>query len=226
MKKLTYLFLICSSISFAQSFHKNALVFDVNGGIDIYNTKLSVHNKNNGTDTVLNDKAGNFNYHLGMEYGLHKNFGLGIRYRGSNYFVDNDSTKSGESIKSNDVLLMMNYHPYSSKGFDLVLGGDIGLSSIKFNIGDKEGTKLWDNGLSYSFYLNPRLYIGRFGFNGKLSLPFYNYSSLDSNNEQFNKDQSYKLSGLPGWSFSLGIQFRFLKEKKSEEETKKETKKD
>lgn len=226
MNNFVYIFLLCSFFTCAQSFHKNALVFDANGGIDIYNTKLAVHNKNTGEDTLLNDKAGNFNYHFGLEYGLHKNLGMGIRFKGTNYFVEKDSTKSGESIKSSDILLQLNYHPYSSKGFDLVLGSEVGLSSIKFNVGDKDGTKLWDNGLTYSFYVNPRLYIGRFGFNGKLALPFYSYPSLDSNNDQFNKDQSYKLSGLPGWSFSLGIQFRFLNDKKKEEDSKKEAKKD
>lgn len=198
----------------AQSFYKNALVFDLGGGIEIYNTKLQVHNSVSNKDTLQEDKTGNTHYTIGAEYGLHKNFGIGLTYRGSNYFVSKDTTGNGQnSVKGSEILLQLNYHAISTEKIDLILGADAGYSKINFNVGDVKNTKIWSNGIYYSFYVNPRVYFGRFGLNAKLYLPFFNYPNLESNNPDFTKDQSYKLSGIPGWGLNLGLQFRFLDEK-------------
>jgi len=230
MKKIfTLCALFCLAEGFSQSFHKNALVIDVNAGLEIYNTKLNVHDNTTGKDTLQNDKTGNTHFTLGAEYGLHKNFGVGLRYKGGNYFVGTDSTGAKEgTVKGNEFLVQLNYHPVSTQGFDLILGADGGFSKLKYNINDKEQTKITGSGSFFSLYVNPRVYIGRFGFNAKLYLPFYSYPKLVTNNEELNKQQSFKLSGIPGFGFNIGIHFRFMSEKdaaKNEEKKKDEEKK-
>ena len=87
---------------------------------------------------------------------------------------------------------------------------------------DKDNTKIYGKGMFYSFYLNPRFNFGRVGLNTKLYLPFFNYPKLVSNNEDFNKEQTFGLSGIPGFGISIGLQFSILKDKsKTKEETKK-----
>jgi hypothetical protein len=222
MKKIFTLIVLFAVLrSNSQSFYKGALIVDAGGGLEIYNTKVFIHNKVNGKDTTETDKAGNTHFTFGAEYGLHKNFGAGIRFKSANFFTEKDSaTNTKPTLKSTDIVIQLNYHPVSTKGFDLVLGGDIGYSKLKWDIKDKENTHIQSSGLYYSLYINPRLYIGPFGFNMKLGTPFFLYPKLKSDNENFTKDNDFKLTGSPGFAFSAGIQFRFIENKTKNEETK------
>ncbi|MCE3227840.1 MAG: hypothetical protein K0S32_2391 [Bacteroidetes bacterium] len=222
MKKIfTLIILLATLQSKSQSFYKGALVIDAGGGLEIYNTKIDIHNKVNGRDTSETDKAGNSHFTFGAEYGLHKKFGVGLRFKSANFFTEKDTVNNVKpTLKSNDFVVQLNYHPVSTKGFDLVLGGDIGYSKLKWELKDKESTSIWSSGLYYSLYVNPRLYIGPFGFNMKLGMPFFLYPKLKSDNENFTKDHDYKLKGSPGFVFSAGIQFRFIENKDKKEETK------
>ncbi len=227
MKKLFTLIILASVCKLnAQSFHKGALVFDLGGGVEVYNTYVNAHyfvaNKH---DTTQEGKGANTHFTFGGEYGLHKNFGIGIRFKGNTWIQGKDTTGTAPSVKSNDILVQLNYHPVSTNKFDLVLGADVGYSKIDFYVNDKDKTHIWGSGSYISMYVLPRLYIGRFGFNMKLGLPFAKYKTLDTNNDQFNKDQKLGLKGIPGFNLSFGIQFRFLnpKEKTKEKEKPKES---
>jgi hypothetical protein len=213
MKKLFAVFVLISFIKMnAQSFYKGALVIDANGGIEIYNTQVTFKEKISGKSETDNDKAGSSHFTLGGEYGILKNLGVGVRYKANNYFVEKDSvTGTKGTVKSNDILLLVNFHAISKKSFDLVLGADFGYSGINYHFNDSKNTQLKGNGLYYSFYADPRLYIGRFGFNMKLSLPFISYPKLTTNDADFNKNyDAIKLKGTPGFGWSFGIQFRFM----------------
>lgn len=213
MKKFLTLFILSAFIKInGQSFYKGALVIDAGGGLEIYNTKVVSHDKTNNLTETKTDKAGNTHFTVGAEYGLHKRFGIGLRYKNNNYFVSKD-TISGNTgtVKSNDILVQLNFHAVSKKSFDLVLGTDVGYTGIKYHFNDTKNTQLSGSGIYYSFYIEPRLYIGRFGFNMKLYLPFFNYPKLTTNDPDFNKTfSSFKLQGSPGFGLSFGIQYRFL----------------
>lgn len=214
MKKLIALLLVLffTHNIRSQSFYKGALVIDANAGIEIYNTVLKVHNKTNGRDTTQDDKAGCSTFNFGAEYGVTKKFGAGLRFRTNKYFTEKDTiTGKKDDVRSIDIVAEANYHIVSKKSFDFLVGADIGYSKINWKINDTKNTRIWASGLYYDLYLNPRLYIGPFGFNFKLGLPFTTYPNLKSDNSDFTKDNSYKLKGIPGVSWSFGIQFRFLK---------------
>ena len=69
MKK-NYILLILITVSYfakSQAYYKNALIFDANAGIEIYNTSYSYELKNSNNkifDTTTTDKAGNYNFTL------------------------------------------------------------------------------------------------------------------------------------------------------------------
>jgi len=213
MKKIILLLFVFSAIKInAQSFYKGALVIDAGGGLEIFNTKATSVEKTSGKSETDEDKAGNSNFILGAEYGILKNLGVGVRYKNNNYFVEKDSASGTTgSVKSNDMLVLVNYHVISKKKFDLVVGANFGYSGIKYQFNDSRNTQIKGSGLYYSFYVDPRLYFGRFGLNLNLGLPFVNYPKLTSNSTDFNNTfSSLSLKGSPGVCWSLGVQFRFM----------------
>ncbi|MDX2172911.1 MAG: hypothetical protein SFY56_07315 [Bacteroidota bacterium] len=215
MKKLVLLVLVATGfIAKSQAYYKNALIFDANAGLEIYNTSYSFQSKdinNNKFDSTKTDKAGNRNFTFGLEYGLHKHLGVGARVKLNNYFTGNDSIKP--TVKSNDFMVFVNYHPLKIlPKFDLVLGGELGYSGLNYNTNNKENVILTGTGLYGSIYINPRVYIKRFGFNLKLYLPYVNYNNLTTNNPDINNYYTItRWKGDPSWGASIGIQYRFLK---------------
>jgi len=143
---------------------------------------------------------------------LHKHIGVGARIKLNTYITD---TTGGAkpNVKSNDFMVFVNYHPLKMlPKFDLVLGGELGYSSLNYVTNNKEGVILTGTGLFGSVYVNPRLYIKRFGFNLKLYLPFVNYNNLTTNNPDINNYYTItRWKGDPSWGASIGIQYRFLK---------------
>ena len=231
MKKTILFLLLFYSVNFySQCYYKGALILDVNGGLEVYNSFVKVHYlKEIKSDEQEEGKTGCSHFNLGAEYALHKNFGIGLRYKANNFFQGADSAGTKPTVKSNDILLQLNFHPVSTTAFDLVLGSEMGYTMINFYENNPEHNKIWGSGTYFSMYMNPRLYIGRFGFNMKLGLPFFNYGVLQTNNEEFNKNQTLALSANPGFTLSFGIQFRFLSEKdkskkKAEDKPKEEPK--
>lgn len=225
MKKLVFLtvFLLVGLVSFSQAYYKNALIFDANAGVEIYNTSYSFQLKdinNNKFDTTKTDKAGNTNFNFGLEYGWHKHFGIGARIKINNYITGKDSiTHVKPTANSNDIMAFINYHPLKMLPvLDLVLGTEFGYSALTYNSHSSDYSKtlpdviITGKGFYGSVYVNPRFYIGRFGFNVKLYAPFVNYKNLTSNNPDLNNYYTIKKwKGDPSWGISAGIQFRFLK---------------
>jgi hypothetical protein len=212
-KWIILVFVLVCSLSKAQSFYKGALITEINTGLEIYNTVLEVRVKdpNRTRDTSYDDKAGNTHFGVSAEYGLHKRFGLGLRFKTNNYFTSEDSvTKARPDLRTNDILLSLNYHPVVKKNFDLVLGADVGYSTFKYKTNDKDDLILSGGGSYISLYANPRIYFGRFGINFKVYAPFANYNRLTTNNDDFNKYIAITKWKGSGFGLGFGIQYRFL----------------
>lgn len=228
MKKihLSALLILISSLLSAQSFYKGALVTELNSGLEIYNTTLKIrfNNYNPVRDTVQTDKAANTNFGLGAEYGLHKRFGLGLRFKTNKYFTSRDSvTKRKPDVRTNDIVVVLNYHPVVTKNFDLVLGADLGYSTFKYKANDSLNVILSGGGSYISLYANPRIYFGKFGINFKIYAPFTSYNNLTTNNADFNKYATITKWKGQGFGLSFGIQFRFLENKESDKSKEKPT---
>jgi hypothetical protein len=218
MKKiyLSALFIIISVVLNAQSFYKGALVTELNSGLEIYNTTLKIRIKdpNRIRDTVQTDKAGNTNFGIAAEYGLHKRFGIGFRFKTNKYFTSKDSvTNIKPYVRTNDIVVLLNYHPIVRKHFDLVLGADVGYSTFKYKANDSLNLILSGGGSYISLYANPRIYFGRFGINFKVYAPFTNYNSLTTNNADFNKYIAITKWKGSGFGLGFGIQYCFLANK-------------
>ena len=214
MKKLLFgSFLILAFLQdFSQSFHLGALVIDLNAGLEGYNVQYNYKLKNLGKtlDTTIRNGAINHNLALGVEVGLAKWFGLGLRGNANTFFTDVDKlTHNKPEVTSSELMLMVNFHPVVRKHFDLVLGSDIGLSSLNFKTNDSLGTVIKGTGSYFDLYLNPRFYLGRFGFNVRAFVPFVNYGSLSSNNTLYNEYVVAKWKAN-GFGMSVGIQMKFF----------------
>lgn len=222
MKRILLLIAILPFISFKaqNSFYKGAIVADVRTGFEIYNTKLYSTNTSNNTsrDTMQTDKAGNTYFAFSAEYGLHKMLGVGFGVNKHKFISEKDSATGQKPImRSTDINLVLNFHAVSSKKFDMVLGSEVGYSSFRFASNDKVNTILTGrSGMYAAFYANPRIYFGPVGINFRLYTPMYSYKKITSNNDDFNKyNKINKLTGSAAWGISIGIQYRFMKEKSS-----------
>lgn len=217
MKKLLFavIFILYTFILSAQSFHKGALVFDMKGAIDVYNTKYTYKLISTGQDTTLEDKAANRNIAFGLEYGVLNKLGVGIRYNRAKYFAEaDDITKKMPNIYSNNIMLLVNYHVLNGKVFNLVGGINFGYSKLNFISNNINNDEIYGSGLYFDVHVSPRVYMGRFGFQLDLGMPFVNYNEMSSNNSNFNQNILAKWKGL-GYSIGMGIQFRFLKNKEA-----------
>ena len=225
MKKLLLLSATILTLSInAQSFYKGALVVEVKTGIEIYNIYSNVTQTlwNRTRDTTYTDKAADTYFGYSAEYGLHKYVGVGIIYNAHKFITQKDSVSGKkQDTRANDFALVVNFHPVSTKKFDLVIGSDIGYSNFKLKTFDKDNTTLKGTGMSMSAYINPRIYFGNFGINFKLGTPYLKYSNVTTNNADFNKDNTYNYLKLSkAWSLSFGIQYRFIKNKAEAPSTK------
>jgi len=213
-----YILLFFISATFllnAQSFYRGALVIDVNTGIEIYNTTYKYKIKNNNNillDTSITDRAGSTHFAFGAEIGLHKRFGLGLKGKFNSFLSAKDEvTKATPTAKSADFMVFANYHAVTIPHFDLILGGDLGYSGLTYKSNDTENIILKGTGSYASLYINPRIYIKRFGFNLKIYAPFVNYNNLTTNNPEINNYYLITKWKGNGTGVSIGIQYRFLK---------------
>lgn len=214
MKKLTLLFIcVMSGQMFSQSFYKGALVVNANAGLDVYGVKY--HYQLKGTNQVHDevDGAASGNINLGVEYGFNKWFGIGLKGKFDNYLTRTDSTtKSTPTAKGLELALSLNAHVVHVKHFDLPIGMDIGYSHLKYMQNDVDNNQVYGNGSYFNLHINPRFYIGKFGFNINMAIPFINYSNMSSNNALYNQYvlANWKAVGL---SVGAGIQYRFFEAK-------------
>ncbi|MBS1652957.1 MAG: hypothetical protein JSU07_13205 [Bacteroidetes bacterium] len=204
--------LISCLISTAQSFDKKNLVVDLSFGLEAYavsyNYKLH-YNNSTIKDTTTKSGAVNRFGALGIEYGIHKRFGAGIRLKSNRYFTSKDAnTGATPDASSFEANVQLNYHPLIFNHFDLVIGSDIGYSYLNYNTNDVMNNKIYGGGSYFNLYLNPRFVFKNFGLNARIFFPTVNYINLTSNNQTFN---NYVIAAWKGTGFgmSIGLQYRF-----------------
>ncbi len=213
MRSLTIFLIFFSTGFYAQrSFQRGTLVFDFHTGIEAYQSRNIYKSIQSGeiTDTTVRTNVGNSNMSLGAEIGIGRFIGIGLRGKMNTFFRSLDAVMNARAdITSADMLLMVNLHPIATKRFDLLLGTEIGLSKLKYDVNDLAQTLITGNGSYFSLYLNPRFYLKRFGFNLRTSLPLFNYGNLRQSGEQ---SAAYMISAWRGSGFgiSLGAQFRLF----------------
>ena len=194
----------------AQSFHRGALVLDLNTGVEAFHTSQKYNFTGQTADTLINSEAANKNASLGLELGLSKRIGIGVRGKVNSFFPDLDAvTRQRARINSTDLLIALNIHPIVRKHFDLVLGVDLGLSDIDFQFHDLRSTILSSRGHYFAPYICPRVYWGRLGLHLRSTFPAMQYNNFKGNSET---PGSVYLSGwkATGFGFSLGVQLRLF----------------
>lgn len=208
MKRLiTFLSVLYAVAASSQSFHRGAVVLDLNTGIEAFNTTQRYKGLTELPDTMVRSLAANHHFVLGLEVGLNKRIGIGIKGKANTFFRDLDAvTRQRAALRSTDLTMCLNLHLVSRKKFDLLAGSDIGISDLDLRFNDLDDMTLSSVGFYLAPYLNPRVYLGRFGFNLRASLPFVNYAAFKQSGET--KAGSYILSAWKGSGFSasLGVQ--------------------
>ncbi len=214
MKKLIILLnlLFCMQ-GYSQSFYKGALVVNAGAGLDAYGVKYHYQIKGTNQTHDETNGAASYNFNVGVEYGFNKWFGLGLRGKYDTYFTSRDSTThSIPTANGLEIALALNAHVVHVRHFDLPIGMDVGYSRLNYHQNDLGDNQIYGNGSYFNLHINPRFYIGKFGFNINMAIPFINYANMTSNNSTYNQYvlANWKAAGL---SFGAGIQYRFFEVK-------------
>lgn len=203
------LLLVLNARVFGQH-HLGSVVLDVNSGVESYNSTntYQLNDLDGLRDTIVDAYTGNTNASMGLEVGIGKFIGIGVRGKVNLFTRALDAvTNARGDVSSTDLLAMINLHPLPFKKFDLVLGAEFGISKLRFNVNDIYQTMVTGKGGYFAIHINPRLYIKRFGFNLRAALPVFNYGDLQSSSDRGNFILSkWKASGL---GVSVGLQYRF-----------------
>ncbi len=212
MKQLVLtIFIFCSAFTYSQSFGTGVLVADLNTGIEVYSSEMVYDRPGSDmTDTVVSRLMASAGYNVGAEIGLHKRLGLGLRGRSVAFLKALDEvTNERPDINTSDLLLMVNFHPLVRKKIDLVLGAEMGISRLRVDLNDFENAELRSNGTFLGFYINPRIYYKRVGFNLKTYFPVINYRNMVFSRETPGEFMlsSWKASGF---GISAGVQLRLF----------------
>ena len=209
-KIITLCIWVLSVQAFSQSFYKGALIFDANVGIDAYAVKYHYQLKNTNQAKDQTSGAVSSNFNLGLEYGLSKWFGIGLRAKLDKFVTRKDSvTNTTPAANGGELALILNAHVVHTNHFDLPIGIDFGYSHLNYYQNDIGNNQIYGNGSYFNLHINPRIYIKRFGFNFNVAIPFIHYSNMTSNNSVFNQ---YVLADwkAAGFSLGFGIQYRFF----------------
>jgi hypothetical protein len=204
MRHVTILALlfVCGGLSAQRGHHLGSIVLDVNTGIEAYHTtnRYTQLTTEGFRDTTVDAEAGNAHGSVGLEIGIGKFVGVGVRAKTSTFFRSLDAVMNARGdVSANDLLLMINLHPLPFKRFDLVLGSELGISKLRMDVNDIYQTMI--------IYVSPRFYLKRLGFNLRAALPVFNYDDL----AQSQVTGQYLLSKwkASGLGVSLGVQYRF-----------------
>jgi len=212
MKKIFLLIAVClmAEQGFSQSFYKNALVANVNFGIDIYHVDYSYRIINTNNVKVTHNGAAAKNISFGAEYGLANWFGVGLQFKVDNFYTKYDSTTfSTPSATGFEGALELNFHVVRTAHFDLPIGFNLGTSHLQYNENDVSNNQIYGAGSYLDLHINPRFYFKRFGLNLDITFPKVNYSNMTSNNATFNQYVLADWKGS-GFGFSFGFQYRFF----------------
>lgn len=212
-KNLFILVILCLEIPiyYAQSFTGNSLLLHLNAGIEILHTEYKYIIKNNNLDTLIKDKAANSNYYLGIEYGILKWLGIGIKGKVNQYFTQkNHITNATPTAHSFDIAFTIRTHLFRKKHFDLPIGISIGGSSLTYNNNDPYNPiTVYGKGSYFDIHIQPMIYFNRLGVNVYVGTPFIHYNDMATNNANINQYVLMDWKGK-GLIFGLGLQFRFL----------------
>lgn len=203
--------ILVSNILLSQSFSNGSLILSLNTGLEVYNTEYKYQIKNTNFDTIIKDQAGNANYYLGLEYGLLKWLGLGLKAKINNYFTEKDKyTGNTPDAHSFEVAFTIRAHLFRLKHFDLPLGISIGGSSLTYNNNDPNyPITVTGKGSYFDLHLQPMIYFKRLGFNLYIGLPSVNYSNMTTNRDAINELIIANWKGK-GVLLGVGLQYRFL----------------
>jgi len=205
---ITIIFFLTLVHGWSQSFRLGTVVLDFNTGLEGYSSTSTY--TQTGNDTVVKWFTTNSNLSFGIELGLGKRFGIGLRGKANNFARELDQvTNSRADVNTKDLTMIVNFHPINRKKFDLAIGSELGLSKLFIDVNNLSNTQIMGKGGYYAFYLNPRVYFGRLGINLKTYLPFLNYKDLLS---QDAGPGNYILTRWKGSGFgvSLGVQLRLF----------------
>lgn len=211
--KIVTIFAVVLAISFiqAQSFTSGSLLLHLNAGIEGLNTEYTYQLKNSSLDTMIKDNAANSNFFLGLEYGLLKWFGVGLKGKINKYFTEEDKiTGSKPSANSFDVVFTVRAHLFRTKHFDLPIGIGIGGSSLTYDNNDPNyPITIYGKGTYFDIHLQPMLYFDKFGVNVYFGLPSINYKDMSSSDSNVNQYILMHWKGN-GIVLGIGLQYRFL----------------
>lgn len=215
MKKttITTIALIASILNvYSQSFSTGSFLISLNTGIEIYNTEYKYQIKNTNFDTIIKDQAGNSNYYLGIEYGLLKWLGIGLKGKINNYFTEKDKyTGNTPTAHSFDVAFTIRAHLFRTNHFDLPIGLSLGGSSLTYNNNDPNyPITVTGKGGYFDLHIQPMLYFKKFGFNLYMGLPSVNYADMTTNRDVINDVIITNWKGK-GFILGVGLQYRFIK---------------
>jgi hypothetical protein len=203
-------FVISQNI-FSQSFTSGSLLLHFNVGIEALNTELKYKLKSTNFDTLIKEQAGNSNYYLGIEYGLFKWLGIGIKGKVNNYFTEKDKfTGNTPTAHSFDIAFTLRAHLFRIKYFDLPIGISIGGSSLTYNNNNpNDPITIYGKGSYFDLHIQPMFYIKRIGLNLYIGLPSINYTNMSTNKDVLNQ---YIIANWKGKGVILGagIQYRIL----------------
>jgi hypothetical protein len=211
MKKLLSVLLICFTlVGLSQkSFSKKSIVIDLNANFGIYNT-VAQDSSDRAEGKRSTDKAAPYSFALGVEYGVLDYLSVGIKGQTSTYLQGKDTTGGPvATVKGNDIVLVVNGHLVRTKRFDLVFGGNVGYSAIKFKGNDTKQSMIKGGGIAYDLHLTPRLYFSKnFGMYFSLAFAGNSYKKLrfSDNVRKYTETVSLKMSGV---NYALGFQLTF-----------------
>ncbi len=203
--------LVLAQQTIAQSFNQCNLVISADLGLT-YNSiaqryidqylNLSTNQKNNN---------GSANYNASAEFGVFNWLGIGAIVQSESYFTQqNSTTSSTPTISSYEGAAVLNIHLIRKEHIDWRFGGTYGFSHLTYDVNNSVNAQVYGKGSWADVHISTRLYLGRFGFNYMLYMPFVNYNNLSANNNNLVNQYittSWKAIGV---GIDVGIQYRFF----------------
>ncbi len=208
MKKIITISIVLFTVNtYAQkSFEKKANVISVGGDVGLYQYVSKVaSNPKSETNGALNRML-----NLQYERGILNWLGVGVKLQYNNYYTTKDSvTGTTPSVKAVDGTVIVNAHFVRTKRVDMLVGFNLGYSSMNWEARDQFISSATGSGLTYDFHLQPRFYFGNhIGMFINTSYVHYDYQNMDFKNTFTNISDILSLTG-GGVNVGVGLQVKF-----------------
>ena len=208
MKKISILLVLIISlqVNAQKSFEKNANVVAFGLDLGIYNYTSKIASSATSDNSVAANKMLNLYYERGVLNWL----GVGAKLQLSDYFTEKDTnTNSKPSVKALDATLLVNAHFVRSKRVDMLVGFNLGYSTMRWEARDQYISAAKGGGLVYDLHLQPRFNFGdHIGMFINLAYVHYGYKNMDFQNTFYNESDILDLTG-GGVNFGFGFQAKF-----------------